>query len=93
MVKRMWKKAVVPCFKVQVFPGGSDKNTGNLSQHRLSPGRNSDSGPREYEAGVSTNTSLRSLVQLFLYAGKTPGLKHHAMKPYWGSGGIAPLIL
>jgi hypothetical protein len=22
-----------------------------------------------------------------------PGLKHHAMKAYWGSGGIAPLIL
>jgi hypothetical protein len=22
-----------------------------------------------------------------------PGLKHHAVKTYWGSGGIAPLIL
>jgi hypothetical protein len=50
----MGKKAFVVYFKVlsQNFPGVSRKATENLSQDRRSPGREYNTGPPEYDAGV-----------------------------------------
>jgi hypothetical protein len=62
-LERMWKEAVVAKFKVLLFrhfPGGTEKNQ-NVSQHSLSPGRNLNPGPPEYEAGVLTTRPRRSV--------------------------------
>jgi hypothetical protein len=53
-LERTWKEAVVAYFKVlsRHLPGGTEKTHKNHSQDSLSPGRNLNSEPPEYEAGV-----------------------------------------
>jgi hypothetical protein len=43
------------------FPGGTEENHKNLSQDRRSRGRDLNSGPPEYEAGVLNTWPRRSV--------------------------------
>jgi hypothetical protein len=62
------------------LPGETDKRDENLE-----------------EAGQYPNERRAFLLQFWLYKVKVKVSlclpTHHAMKAYWGSGGIAPLIL
>jgi hypothetical protein len=44
-----------------IYVEGLRKTTKNLSQNNLSPGRDVNSGPPKYEAGVSTTGPRRSV--------------------------------
>jgi hypothetical protein len=57
----------------------------NKSIHNFSWKSHGKGSLRKFEARLEF-TEIKVKLSLFL-------TKHHAMKEYWGSGGIAPLIL
>jgi len=54
----MWKEAAVACSNLPYkhLPGGTEENVKHLNQNSRVPGRESEMGPREYEAGAVTAT-------------------------------------
>jgi hypothetical protein len=65
-LETIWKVAFVTNFKVLSghLPGGTEEKHKIIGQDIRSPGIGLDPGPPEYEAGVLTTRSRRSIVRM-----------------------------